>query len=278
MSPHPSMPELPEVQTVVDEIRPQLMGCSFIGVEVDWAPALATATIPSFQQCLVGQCIMGVRRRGKYIVLSLSSKDTLLIHLMMSGQLSIFPSSKPRDRHVHTRFLLNDGQELRFRDVRKLGRVYLVTNPEEVLGHLGPEPLDEAFTPQQFRVLFTRRRGRLKPLLLNQRFLAGLGNIYTDEVLFSARVHPLRQTDTLNDAQIVRLYQSIQSVLSQAIANRGTTLDDALYRRPDGTPGDYQNRLRVYGRTGEPCISCGTPIQRITVAGRGTHFCPRCQR
>ncbi|MEA3345883.1 MAG: bifunctional DNA-formamidopyrimidine glycosylase/DNA-(apurinic or apyrimidinic site) lyase [Chloroflexota bacterium] len=272
------MPELPEVQTTVDELRPQLLGRTFIDLRADWPPTLATAPPSQFRARLVGQRILKTRRRGKYLVFPLSGGDTLLIHLMMSGQLSVVPSSNPCDRHTHTRFLMDDGRELRFRDVRKLGRAYLVADPEEVVGHLGPEPLAEEFTLPQFRRLIARRRGRLKPLLLNQQFLAGLGNIYADETLFAARLHPLRTADTLTEQEIERLYHSIRAVLTRALAHQGTTLDDSAYRRPDGQAGNYQERLQVYGREGEPCFLCGTSIQRIAVSERGTYFCPQCQR
>ena len=272
------MPELPEIQTIVDELRPQLLRRVFTGLETDWPPVLITAPLPQFRARLVGQRILEGRRRGKYLLFLLSGGDTLLIHLMMSGHLSILRSSEPCDRHTHTRLLLDDGRELRFRDVRKLGRAYLVADPAEVLGHLGPEPLGEEFTLHRFRDLIARRRGRLKSLLINQRFLAGLGNIYADETLFAARLHPLRAADALSDQEIECLYQSIRRVLSCAVADQGTTLDDAAYRRPDGRAGNYQNQLRVYGREEELCPLCGTSIQRIVVGGRGTHFCPHCQR
>ncbi len=278
MNPHLNMPELPEVQTIVDELRPQLLGRVFTGLDTDWAPALATAPLPQFRTRLVGQRILEVRRRGKYLLFSLSSGDTLVIHLMMSGHLPVLPGSEPCDRHIHTRFLLDDGRELRFRDVRKLGRAYLVADPNEVLGHLGPEPLDEGFALHQFRIRIARRRGRLKSLLLNQRFLAGLGNIYADEALFSARLHPLRTADALDNQEIEYLYQSIRRVLTRALVHQGTTLDDAAYQRPNGRVGNYQHRLQVYGREGKPCPLCSTPIQRIVVGGRGTHFCPHCQK
>jgi len=272
------MPELPEVQTIVDELRPQLLGRAFTGLEADWAPALATGALAQFRARLIGQRVLGVRRRGKYVVLSLSGGDTLLIHLMMSGCLSVLPGPGACDRHIHIRFLLEDGQELGFRDVRKLGRAYLVGDSEEVVGHLGPEPLDSAFTLDRFRTLIGHRRGRLKSLLLNQSFLAGLGNIYADEALFAARLHPLRTADTLRREEIERLYQSVRHVLVRALADQGTTLGDAAYRRPSDQVGNHQGHLQVYGREARPCPLCSTPIRRIVVGGRGTHFCPDCQR
>ena len=278
MNPQLNMPELPEVQTIVDELRPRLLGRSFTGLETDWAPALAGAPLPQFRARLVGQRILEVRRRGKYLLYALSSGEALLIHLMMTGRLSVVPGSEPCDRYTHVRFRLDDGSELRLQDVRKLGRVYVVADPDHVLGHLGPEPLTEEFTLEQFRNRIGQRRGRLKSLLLNQRFLAGLGNIYSDEALFAAALHPLRRADSLTEQEIERLYQSIQRVLASAVAELGTTLGDAAYRRPDGQAGNYQNLLQVYDREAKPCPLCRTPIQRIVVGGRGTHFCPRCQK
>lgn len=277
MNPHLNMPELPEVQTILDELRPQLLGGSFTALEADWPPALATGPLPEFRARLVGQRISEMRRRGKYFLCALGSGDALLIHLMMTGRLSVVPGSEPYNRHTHVRFRLDDGRELRLHDVRKLGRVYLVADLDEVLGHLGPEPLAEEFTLEQFRNLISQRRGRLKSLLLNQRFLAGLGNIYSDEALFEAALHPLRRANTLTEEEIEHLYQSIRRVLASAVAELGTTLGDAAYRRPNGQAGNYQNLLHVYGREAEPCPLCRTLIQRIVVGGRGTYFCPRCQ-
>lgn len=278
MNPHLNMPELPEVQTIADELRPHLLGRSFTGLEADWAAALASAPLTQFRRRLVGQRISEVGRRGKYLQCGLASGDALLIHLMMTGRLSVVPDSEPYDSHTHVRFALDDGKELRLRDVRKLGRVHLVADPDKVLGHLGPEPMAEEFTLERFGNLISRRRGRLKSLLLNQRFLAGLGNIYCDEVLFTAGLHPLRGANSLTEQESERLHQSIQRVLAHAVAQLGTTLGDGGYRRPDGQGGSYQNLLQVYGRAGEPCPLCRTPIQRIVVGNRGTHLCPRCQR
>jgi formamidopyrimidine-DNA glycosylase len=271
------MPELPEVQTIVDELRPQLLGRTFIGLSADWPATLATGSLDCVRRRLTGQRIREAGRRGKYILLSLSEGDVLLIHLMMSGRLYIAPGSALCRRHVHTRFVMDDGYELRFHDVRKLGRIHLVDDADQVIGHLGPEPLGDENSPQQFQEHLACRRGRLKSLLLNQRFLAGLGNIYADEVLFSAQLHPLRTADTLSRGESGRLFRSIRQVLRRALSRQGTTLRDAGYKRPDGRPGGYQDSLSVYGREGQPCPVCRTPIQRIVVGGRGTHFCPQCQ-
>ena len=271
------MPELPEVQTIVDELRPLLVGRRFTGMEADWASMVSGSSIRDFATRLDGQTILRAGRRGKYLLFSLSGGDTLLIHLMMSGHLFTAPCSQPLDRHTHVRFSLDDGSELRFRDVRKLGRVYLAADSDGLLDHLGPEPLDLGFSLPCFRDLIIRRRGRVKSLLLNQRFVAGLGNIYADETLFAAGIHPQRRANTLTENETGRLYQSIRGILKSALAHQGTTLADSAYRRPDGRTGGYQTRLQVYGRRGAPCPLCGTPVERTVLGGRGTHFCPKCQ-
>jgi formamidopyrimidine-DNA glycosylase len=201
----------------------------------------------------------------------------LLIHLKMSGRLRVVQSDEPVDKHVHVVFELDNGMELRFQDVRKFGRVYLVDEVSEVTSRLGPEPLSDEFTLDLFRLLLERRSGRLKSLLLNQEFLAGLGNIYADEALFAARLHPLRKADTLTPEEQEDLYHAIRTVLERAIASRGTTLTDGGYTDIEGQKGAYQDRLAVYGQTGEPCPQCETPIQRIVLGGRSSHFCPHCQ-
>jgi formamidopyrimidine-DNA glycosylase len=202
----------------------------------------------------------------------------LLIHLKMSGRLWVVPGDEPVDKHAHTLFHLDSGQELRFHDTRKFGRVYLVAEPGQVTARLGPEPLEERLTLEEFRRLLGRRSGRLKPLLLNQTFLAGLGNIYADEALFVARLHPLRRADSLSPDEQAELFAAIQSVLSRAIEGRGTTLDDRGYVDVDGQAGTYQDQVAVYGRAGASCPVCATPIERIVLGARSTHFCPRCQR
>jgi formamidopyrimidine-DNA glycosylase len=195
----------------------------------------------------------------------------------MSGRLWIVPSGDPVDKHTHTIFDLDDGRQLRFHDVRKFGRVYLVDTLETVTAGLGPEPLSDELTLEAFRERLVPRSGRLKSLLLNQTFLAGLGNIYADEVLFAARIHPLRRADTLTPEEQEALYVAIRFVLSRAVANRGTTLADKGYQDASGRAGAFQDQIAVYGRTGTACLDCRHPIERIVVGGRSTHLCPVCQ-
>ena len=273
------MPELPEVETIARQLRPLLLGRTFVRFWTD-APALVTRPSPAEMAArLPGRRIAALTRRGKYLLLPLDREgapaDTLILHLGMTGQLTVAPADAPADRHLHARFDLDDGRQLRFRDVRKFGRIALVDDPASVVGHLGPEPLDDAFTPADFRRRIRRRRGRLKPLLLDQRFLAGVGNLYADEALFLAGLDPRRPASSLTDEEIARLYHSLRHVLRRGIENEGASLSD--YRKPDGSPGRVQESLQVYGRAGAPCPRCGTPIQRLRLAGRSAHFCPRCQ-
>jgi formamidopyrimidine-DNA glycosylase len=189
----------------------------------------------------------------------------------------VVPCDEPADKHVHVAFGLDNGMELRFQDARKFGRVYLVGEVSEVTQDLGPEPLSEQFTLGLFRDLLERRSGRLKSLLLNQEFLAGLGNIYADEALFAASLHPLRRADTLTPGEQESLYHAIRTVLGRAVASRGTTLTDGGYADVDGQSGHYQHHIAVYGQTGKPCPRCETPVERIVLSGRSSHYCPHCQ-
>jgi formamidopyrimidine-DNA glycosylase len=271
------MPELPEVETVARGLRASLIGCTIVGVEVCWTRSVVPPDPAAFARHLTGQVIAGVGRRGKWVVITLDSGDTLLVHLRMTGRLVIEPAESSSDPHVRVLFSLDDGRQVRFSDPRKFGRLVLTSDPQGALGGLGPEPLDEDFAAGQLEEMLARRRGRVKPLLLNQRFLAGLGNIYADEALWRAGVHPLRRADTLTAGEAQRLYQAIRSVLQAAIDSGGTTLADAAYQQPDGRLGEFAGRLAVYGRAEQPCPRCGAGIERITVGQRGTHYCPQCQ-
>ncbi len=271
------MPELPEVETVARGLRASLVGRTIIEVEVRWARSVVLPNPTAFSRRLTGQMATGVGRRGKWVMISLSSGDTLLVHLRMTGQLVLEPRGCPDDRHVRVLFFLDDGRCLRFSDARKFGRLWLVDDPAEVLGKLGPEPLGADFTAARLREMLARRRGRIKPLLLDQHFLAGLGNIYTDEALWQACIHPLRRADTLTSVEVRRLHRAIHSVLRAAIARGGTTLSDGTFQQADGRSGEFASRLAVYGRAGKSCPRCGMAIERIRVSQRGTHFCPHCQ-
>jgi formamidopyrimidine-DNA glycosylase len=270
------MPELPEVETIARGLRSSLEGRTIRTVTVDWPRAVAQPPLDEFRARIAGRRVESIGRRGKYVVIALNG-GCLLIHLKMSGRLQVVPAWEPVDNHTHTIFHLDDGTELRFQDVRKFGRVHLVDKPDQVTAALGPEPLDDDFSLDAFRGLLQRRSGRLKSLLMNQEFLAGLGNIYADEALYAARLHPMRKADSLSHQEQARLHTSIRRVLGHAVAGRGTTLEDGGYHDAEGRAGTYQEELAVYRRTGEPCRTCGTPIERTIIGGRSSHFCPRCQ-
>jgi formamidopyrimidine-DNA glycosylase len=280
------MPELPEVETIARELRPLLVGKTITGVWFDWPNQIKHPAPGQFADAAVGREILDVDRRGKWLVISLSGSAVLVIQVKMTGQLDVVAADAPHDRHVHAVFGLGSGEELRMRDTRKFGRLGLYQRDEagailgadearELFAEFGPEPLDPHFTLRDFRRLLRARRGRLKTLLMNQEFVAGVGNIYADEALWRARVHPLRSAATLRPEQERRLYDALREVLREAIERRGSSVDD--YRSPSGR-GDMQNFLNIYGRTGKPCPRCGRPTRRIVVNARSTHFCSWCQR
>lgn len=269
------MPELPEVETVVRGLRGAVIGRTITGFRNSWPRHIALPAPDVLRARLIGRTIRDLKRRAKYLVFDLSEDETLIIHLKMTGHLSVTPSDLPLSKHDHTVFELDNGQELRFRDARKFGKVYLTRDPDQVLGRLGPEPLAGDFDAAALAARLAGRRRALKPLLLEQSVLAGIGNIYADEALFEARLHPTRPADSLDAVEIARLHAAIQAVLRLGIAREGASIDS--YVKPDGAKGDMQNAVQVFRRTGAPCYVCGTPIQRIVLGQRSTHFCPTCQ-
>ncbi len=271
------MPELPEVETIARTLREGSgTGFSIIGKAIEevlvlWERSIATPSVLEFQQKIQGQTILDVNRRGKYIVMTLS-EDSLLFHLRMSGMLSLQPRYKPPKKHDRLIFLLEERQCLVFEDARKFGRVWLLAEPQDELGHLGPEPLAPELNEEQFFHMLHASKRQLKPLLMDQSFLAGLGNIYTDEALFKAKLHPLLNSSELDRNQAAALLKAIRETLLEGIQWNGASID-WVYRG-----GDFQNHFCVYGRKGEGCPICRTTIERIIVAQRGTYFCPNCQK
>lgn len=275
-----AMPELPEVETVVRGLRQAgLEGARMARVEVRWARTVAGASPAAFARTLQGRVIRRIARRAKYIVCHLDGGGELLIHLRMTGRLRIEPPDTPALPHDRVVFVLDDKRQVHFHDTRTFGRFRLVDDAAAHLAALGPEPLDAAFTADALRQRLAGRRTPLKPLLLDQRRVAGLGNIYVDEALWAARLNPRRRADTLKPAEIKRLHAAIRDVLARAIAANGTTLGGGKtnFYSVAGRRGEHAGNLKVFRRTGEPCPRCGRRIVRQVVAQRGTHICPRCQ-
>jgi formamidopyrimidine-DNA glycosylase len=264
------MPELPEVETIARKLSPHLVGRTIQDADLRWSRTLATPTPKKFREQIKGQKIKEVTRRAKFFILKLSDFD-LLIHLRMSGDLYIKTCAPSPEKHDRLIIKLSGNKCLVFNDTRKFGRVWLTADPEAVLGKLGPEPLSRKFTPQWLYTSLQERHRQLKPLLLDQTFLAGLGNIYTDEALHIARLHPLGMSDSVTQNQTEALHGAIRKVLKEGIRRDGASID-WVYRG-----GEFQNYFRVYDRAGKPCFVCGTPIQKLVVGQRGTYICPHCQ-
>lgn len=265
------MPELPEVETIARKLRPELVGKSIIKASLLWARTLATPNPAQFKKQIKGQEIKAVGRRAKYLHIRLSDYY-LFIHLRMSGDLLLKDNLGKHEKHDRLILSLTGNKVLVFNDTRKFGRVWLVRNPDEVVGGLGPEPLSAEFTATALYNGLQSRRRRLKPLLLDQSFLAGMGNIYTDEALHMARLHPLAASDSVNRKQAQALWEAIRETLQEGIRRSGASID-WVYRG-----GEFQNYFRVYDRKGQPCPVCGIKIERLIVGQRGTHICPNCQR
>ncbi len=264
------MPELPEVETRVRQLRAPCIDRTIERARINWPRHIDTPSPSVFRRRIRGQRVTDVRRRGKFLIFQLS-EDALLFHLRMSGDLYLAAEQSPVDRHVHTVLILDNLEQLRFSDARKFGRVYLVSSEDEITAGLGPEPLSKQFTPEKFTRALGARKRMIKPLLLDQNFIAGMGNIYTDEALHLAGLHPLTHSHTLSPAQARRLWHSLRQVLRDGILHNGASID-WVYKG-----GSHQNHFRVYGRRGEPCHGCGCTITRTTIAQRGTYFCPSCQ-
>lgn len=277
------MPELPEVETVCRTLRDPLVGRSIQSALVTWPRTVAPLDPAAFISRVVSSEIMSITRRAKFIVLELSSGEILTIHLRMTGKLLYLAAGSDGagepERHLRVAFQLDNGDDLEFYDARKFGRVRLMTAEDwaQLSERIGPEPLDPTFTSTSFFESLRTRQRQIKPLLLDQTFLAGIGNIYADEALYLARIHPLQRASTISRRKAERLHQALVSTLSRAIENAGTTLRD--YRSGLGETGTNFANLNVYGAApGTRCRRCDTPLKRLVVGQRGTTICPRCQR
>ncbi|MEF3274226.1 MAG: bifunctional DNA-formamidopyrimidine glycosylase/DNA-(apurinic or apyrimidinic site) lyase [Chloroflexus sp.] len=271
------MPELPEVETVARSLAPQLLGRTIVGLaKLDWPPML-TPPAPDFAALVAGRRIEKIGRRAKWLLLSLDNEWTLAIHLRMSGHLLVAEPAAAAAPHVHFALDLDNGRRLIFDDQRKFGRVHLLDRSglAALDAAHGPEPLLDTFTPALLAERLRHRRAPIKVLLLDQRLVAGIGNIYANEALWMARIHPLTSGNALTIEQITALHQAVRTVLAEAIANQGSSLRN--YRDGYGRRGTQQEHFNVYDRAGQPCPRCQTVIERIVVAQRSTYFCPQCQ-
>ncbi len=274
------MPELPEVETVVRDLRAHGLEQAVIqSVKVHWPRILVGIKPAAFAQALCGRMVIRISRRGKYIVVTFDNGLNLLIHLRMTGKLRHVEGIPPRGKHDHVVFTLAGGHQLLYNDTRKFGRFRLAQEDALGLQHLGPEPLDDQFTVQVLHKQLKGKSRKLKPLLLDQTCVAGLGNIYVDEALWHAKLHPERKANTLTSAEIKRLHHAIRLVLQRGVDNAGTTLGvrESNFYSVAGRRGRNADELKVFRRTGEPCLRCHHLIVRTVVGQRGTHFCPTCQ-
>lgn len=274
------MPELPEVETIVRELQEaHLIGLKIDRALVFWDRTIAKLECTLFSERIINQKILDITRRGKFLVFKLS-KDTLLVHLRMTGKFFVENITAPVHSHERVRLFLSNKKILRFEDQRKFGKWYLLHDPEEMLNKIGIEPLSNEFTLGALKNLLEKSNRQIKPFLLDQHKIAGLGNIYVDEALWEAKIHPLSLSNTLKTQEIKLLHKAIIMVLKKGIENTGTTLGSnrANYFSVSGRRGSNQDTLKVFRQEGTPCFRCKTIIKKIVVAQRGTHFCPHCQQ
>lgn len=272
------MPELPEVETVRRGLTDLVAGCRIKSVEVRYQKMI-NLSADNFNKALVSRTIDKIDRRGKYLLIRISGGLTIVSHLRMEGKYDVEPEGTPVGKHTHVIFHLMDGRQLRYNDTRKFGRMNLVDTGNEMtvagLKTIGPEPTESDLKLDYMVKIFGKSRKVIKPFLLDQSNIAGLGNIYADEVLWMSKIHPEQPANTLSLDEIKILRKNIINEIQKAIAGHGTTVHS--YSNAYGEAGSFQNQLSVYGREGQPCLRCGTPIVKIKLAQRGTHFCPACQ-
>ncbi|MGB5925508.1 MAG: bifunctional DNA-formamidopyrimidine glycosylase/DNA-(apurinic or apyrimidinic site) lyase [Dehalococcoidia bacterium] len=268
------MPELPEVETIKNELAPWVVGQSFTKVTISDAKLVCGGSAQEVRRGLIRQKIESLGRRGKYLIFHLSNGRSLVIHLRMTGSLLLNP--KEVDRYARAVFRLSNGHRLVFSDRRRLGVLWLADDAGTVVCKLGPEPLDKAFTPNVLKQRLSWHHIPIKAALLDQRIVAGIGNMYADEALFAARIQPLRKADDLSPKEVRTLHNCIRRILRAAIGSKGASVD--TYVRPEGELGTAHFDFKVAHKGGEPCPVCGSTIERVVVQNRGTYFCPRCQR
>ncbi len=283
------MPELPEVETIRRDLQEKIKDKQIKDIIVNISKVIKKPSLEEFIAKTKDKKIKEVDRRGKYIIIHLDSKDKLIVHLGMTGLL-IYPYNKNseeisegkiKSKHNHLVFTFTDDTQLVFNDVRRFGKIFLVSNIDEVesITKLGVEPLEDYFTEEVFiQILNKKKNSKIKSFLMKQEFVAGLGNIYANEVLYRSNIHPLRLISSLNKKDVRNLYRQVKLVLSEAVELRGSTVADEAYRDTDGKKGKFANKIQVYARKGEPCIKCGHPIELVRIEGRSSFICPQCQK
>ena len=274
------MPELPEVQTVVNTLlQSGIVGRRIIKAKVNWPRTIAHRTPRSFRDRIKGLTVTSIWRRGKYIIFDFDAPLSLFVHLRMTGRLLVTTNSRPLSKHVHVVLHLDDTRCLNFQDTRKFGRMHLTKNTADILDRLGPEPLSNEFTAECLRQAMWSRKRIIKPMLLDQTVIAGLGNIYVDEALWSAKIHPLRISSSLTNTEIKALHRAIRKVLRKGIKNNGTSLGSGKtnFVSAGQRRGRNQLQLNVFRQTNLPCPRCKKEIKRIIVGQRSTHICEACQ-
>ena len=270
------MPELPEVETIKNELMPHIVRHHITGVTLFWEGIVRQPSVKEFCSRIIGQEITGIARRGKYLIVGLSSDDLLIIHLKMTGSLLVGQDSSEPPKYTRAIIHLNKDTNVFFRDPRKFGAMWLVEDKNTIVGKLGPEPLEASFTPQLLAQRLNNRTAPIKALLCDQSFIAGIGNMYADEALFAARIHPLRLGKSLSQDEVEHLHSAIRKILWSAIGYKGASVD--TYFRPGGELGTAHFQFQVaHYLSGRLCPVCGTPIQRIPIRNRGSYFCPKCQ-
>jgi formamidopyrimidine-DNA glycosylase len=279
------MPELPEVETIRRDLHRKIKDKEIKFVTVNTPKIVKEPPISEFCTQIEGKVFKNINRRGKYLVIELDSGKKLVIHLGMTGLL-IYPFNEDSKKiinvkHNHLVFTFIDGTKLIFNDVRKFGKIYLVSNLNKIKGmaKLGLDPLDDCFKEEIFvQILNKKKKSKIKSFLMNQEFITGLGNIYVNEVLYRANIHPLRKISSLHKEEIGNLYQQIKLVLNEAIKSGGSTVADEAYLNTDGEKGKFAEKLQVYARKGEPCVKCGHSIDVVRIEGRSSFICPQCQK
>ncbi|MBI2624815.1 MAG: DNA-formamidopyrimidine glycosylase [Candidatus Nealsonbacteria bacterium] len=289
------MPELPEVENTIMGLRRNIIGKKFADVWTDWAKTIKKPKdFKQFKKGIAGKKVLKIKRRGKNIIFELSGKKTLLIHQKMTGHLlfgkwkkkmgkwiaSKGPMSDPMNRFLHLIFIFSDGKMMAFSDLRKFGKVELWKREDfknnSDINQLGPEPLEKSFSLSRFKKIAYGKKGKIKQVLMDQKAVSGIGNIYSDEILWRARVHPLKPANKLSDKELKDIYGAMKEILQKAIKLGGESISD--YRKPDGKRGNFDKIRKIYRREGEKCFRCLNPIKRIKIGGRSAHYCPFCQK